>query len=1256
MESTLEKIGLSKDETHVYSTLVQFGTRTIGQIQSYYKQPLDVITATLNSLASKGYVKEIKARNSEGTSFFIPIPPQIKLTEDVSQRLENELTALSDNVKNDWNNTMKAFRDKLAVFHGQITQSADEHSQVIGSISKQFLDSISTTVASGKTDINDTIVKLKSETSAISTTHSENLGKTVQRIQENISGTFESTISRIGEHHESFKNKIEETLENLKIEHHERVQGQLDNLNEKIAGIKEALSVQTQEFNVITDEKKALVDTTTDEVVKKLISDSSVVARESTKKLSDTLNDIISNYEVKLDEYQAKVKEILISLNDELKKLEEATTNRIRTSIDKSKETAVNILKNNEKHFVDLLNSTKVDSVEKLGSLISQTEAKTEEMKTKLGEDLTSYLSDFKKNSDDLLSLLNEGIENGFKQFEANLASSIEDVSNQIKQFIEDIMSVFRESTNQYLDKLSKTTSKYEKNLKDRKEKFASAHEEFKGNFNEQLGELKTSVLSNIEKNVQDNDEAIKTLLSEKENKFKSEVETFLEDFSRRGRDVRDEVPNLVQINYQESIERLKALETDFKAIITNLESLYEDFQGVDMKQFQKVFGKDDGPRMAQIFEGRSRDISSLKESLTSKIEDMNQTFSDSMSSLSVDIFEKMNSKLEELSRFTNDTIQSTGQSFDDSRNEISKQFATSLGDMKNAISETYTTYDEQFNELQGNSTKALSDVIGAESKAFSDVTNSIKKSLDELLVSPDSTSNNEESQIYQTIKDGLDSLQTTKNDILDLMKKNNTEVTKNLQETLKANIDDHSKLVTKATSSMDDTMKSLQSEFEGAKKALDTDVSVALDEAAKNYSVQTAKVEEEINNLIEQEVQQFIESTEDVLSELNVSPEKSSQLDEAIDHTKGELQNLGKTYPSMVKEDTDAFSASLETALKGFQASTQQEIDAMYLRVKDDLQKSYSRMNSDFANNGTELQNEFDKEKNDYELNITHQINSFVTNSDSNSSALVTNVQGTKDALIEAISAGDTAVKSDLANMEKTLSDLFESYLNEIQTKLDSIEGETKAADANKEQYVTKLMGFKEDIIRTSQQEIETIDSSVSETLSSIPGKISGALDATGDSMKLIRNVLSLGEGIEPNPVEDTWIVYGKEQVNSALMGLISRSKRGVTLITPNLDWVKTDLLESDPTISRKRLHFFYRDDPDNVLSKLVELNAKLGVENMQMKNTAGNPNIFICVRDGTEEGFFGYIGQAGEPIVLMTFNDIMVGMIDQISGDYKR
>ncbi|MCE7742643.1 MAG: hypothetical protein GOP50_09305 [Candidatus Heimdallarchaeota archaeon] len=1250
MESTLENLGLSKDEVQVYATIVQYGYRTLGQIQSYYKQPADIINAALSSLAGKGYIKEIKAKNQSGTPYFIPLPPQIKLTEDVSIRLENELKALSDDVKADWNKTMVNFRSQLTTFHNKITEDVDGHATEITATAAKFLESLASVVSSGKAETSEIIGRLKTETSSISSTNSDAIAKTAQRVKDNVQTSFDSTIHKIGEHHDSFKLKIEETLSSLQTEHDTRTQAQLDALLEKVEGIKESLIVQVEEFNATAAGQKTLIDTMTDETVKKISTDSSAVSRDSSKKLSDTVNKIISNYENKLDEYQAKVKEILVSLNDELKKLEEATTNRIRTSIDKSKETAVNILKENETNFVDLLNVTKVDSVEKLGKLITQTEAKTEEMKGKLSNDLTSYLKDFKKNSDSLLSLLNSGIENGFTLFEENLSSSIENVSNQIEQFVEEIMSVFKESTNTYLEKLSKTTTKYEKTLKGRKEKFLTSHEEFQEGFVNHITELKTSVISNIEKNVNENDETIKNLLTQNENKFIADVETFLDEFSKRGRDVRDEVPNIVQINYQASLDRLNELDDQLKSTITKIESINEAFQGLEEKQLQKVFGKDEGPKMAQLIGSMRRDIEIVKESVGTKVGEMIQTFSSSMTSLSSEIFDKLNSKLEDLSSFTSSTVQATGQTFDNSRTQINKQFNESLADMKNTINETYGTYEEQFNELQGTSTKALSDVVGAESKAFTEVTKSISGSLDELLTPSDTADDgSEQPAVHVTIKEGLDALQTTKQEIFELMKKNNAEVTTKLQETLKTNIDEHSQLVTKTTATMDKTMKSLQSEFASAKNALDTDVSVALDEAAKNYSVQTAKVEGEISNLIEQDVQQFMENTEDVIAELNVSPEKSSQLDEAIAQTKGELQKVGSSYPNWIKADTDSFASSLGTTIAEFQESAQKELDTLYVRVQSDLQKSYDRMDTDFVNNVTEIQGEFDKERNDYELNITHQINSFITNSDSNSSALVTNIQGTKDALTEAITTGDNTVNADLGNLEKTLTDLFDSYLGSFEEKLNAAETESKIVEAQKEQYNSKLMGFKEEFIKGTQKEIESVDANVSGTLSSIPNKISGALDATGESMKLIKSVLTLGSGIEPSPIEDMWIVTGTEQVNGTMMSLLRNTKSSATIICPRINWIDPEFIE---TFARKlelvTNTSIHTEEDKAILSKL------LGMGNVVVKDDP-NLTVMMATRDGIEEGFLGHKAPSGEPLLIVTFNEKMVGEITKIYYDFR-
>ncbi len=1253
MEGTLEKIGLSKDEIQVYATIVQFGYRTVGQIQSYYKQSGDVISAALGSLANRGYIKEIKAKNTEGTSYFIPLPPQIKLTEDVSLRLENELKALSEDVKTDWNKTMNNFRSQLASFHENITLKVDNHAVDITTISKQFLDSLSTAVSTGKTEMSEILERINSETSTLSATNSDSIAKAAQRVRENVATSFDSTIHKIGEHHETFKSRIEETFNTLQQEHNERTHVQLSAILEKVDAIKGSLSVQMQQFLENAESKRNIINEITNTSISQLQTDSKTVSQNSSKKLSATVDKIVSNYDIKLDEYQEKVKQILTSLNEELKNLEEATTNRIRTSIDRSKETAVNILKENENQFAQLINNTKVDSVEKLGELITKTENKTADMKTQLSIDLTSYLQEFKKNSDDLLAQLKKGIESGFKLFEASLSTSIEKVSDQIILFIQEIMSTFEETSNVYLDNLSKTTVSYQKALDKRTEQFSNSHEEYKQNFISHLKDLKNSVVSNIGENVKNNEDAIKNLFLQKEEQFKNDIVVFSDDFSKRGRDIRDEVPNLVQINYQASLERLKELDDQFKSAISKIAEINSTFQGLDMKNLQRVFGKDEAPRIYQLLGSMNRDIELIQDNVGSKIDEMISTFSSSMNSLSNEIFEKINARLDELTRFRDNTIHTVGQSLESSRTELGNQFSKSLTEMKTTIDETYNAYEEQFNEIQDTGTGALKEVIGAESQAFNEVTKKIKSSLEDLVKVAKSSEEDaevvEKTKMQLHIEEGLGALKASKEEILTLMKKNNDEVMTNLREILKTNIDSHSNHVDKTTTSMDGTMKTLQAEFENAKNALDTDISVTLDEAVKNYKAQTSKVENDIDQLIEQEIQQFMESTEGLMAELNVSPEKSSLLEEAIALTKGDLQKIAKDYPKWVKSDTSSFVAKLSETINGFQTQTQAEINVLYESVQNDLNKTHEQMSTEFESNITSIQEEFDKENKDYELNITHQINSFVTNSDSNSSALVTNIQGTRDTLTDAIVSGNETISTDLSNLENAISDLFDSFLISFKEKLEKAKQDSQVLDTQKEQYSLNLMNFKEELVKGTQKEVEAVDTNITGILSSIPSKIDVVLEATGESMKLLKSVLSLGKGIEPSPIEDIWLVVGKEQTGSTMMSLFRNTKSSATIISPSIDWIDVEFLD---TFGRK-LELVTNTSAHGEKDKAI-LSKLLGMGNVIVKDDP-QLTVFLGTRDGIEEGFLGHKAPSGEPLLITTFNEEMVKEITKIYYEYR-
>ncbi|MBY9001305.1 MAG: hypothetical protein KGD64_10345 [Candidatus Heimdallarchaeota archaeon] len=1463
MESTLEKIGLSQDEIQVYSTLVQFGSRTIGQIQSYYKQSGDVISAALGNLVTKGYIREIKARNAEGTSYFIPLPPQIKLTEDVSMRLENELKALSDDVKNDWNKTMKTFREQLSSFHNHITESADNHGQELSNISKHFLDSVSDVITTGKNDVNDAITKIKTDIGSISNSHSDNLKKAVQRIQENVTNTFDTTIHRVGEHHETFKTKIQETYVNLESEHSVRAKGQLDLILDKVEGIKGNINSLVEQFVLKAAEKKAIIVDNTSDVSKKLLSDTKLITKESTVKSTETINKIVSDYNNNLEEYQTKVKEILSSLNDELKKLEDLTSDRIRTAIEKAKDSAVAVLNQNETQFQDLLNKIKTLSVEKLGELISQTETKTSEMKNQLVGNLNDYLSEFAKNSAGLLSLLQEGINNGLTLFEDNLSKSIEDVSKQIETFFGEIMGdfdsmkmsinedlqknqtdfttlstsqkmetdkkikelneflavsiqesvqqsstkltdvvaeinteadkalsiikkkekdylkkletdvlanqesmlnfltatvfTFETSSTEYVNEISKTIDSYSKKMNENKKQFATAHDEFKESYTTHLNELKTTAVSNVKDNINANTTSVTELMDNKKEQINERIEAFSEEFAKKGRDIRDEVPNLVQINYQSSLESVQELDDQFKAAVAKLVEINEAFQDIDQKQLQKVFGKEAGPRITHLIGTVSADIANLKNNLEGKIEEVVQTFAGSMESLSTEIFNKMNKHLDELSRLSQSEAQDLGQKITDAKNEITTQLKESYNGLKDSIESTFTTYEASFSELQETNTQELGNIVGNEvesvnslkskvNEATSNLTSNIKdvtepdkvqeiyqshistlsqnsnsfvadivklvdgekgkietstgsilqtmtnsekdmskklsdtfKELEKTnkLITDNATNSfqaiitktgkyldgvikagkpveGEEGDVEKTkmqlhIEEGLQSLLTSKEEIFSSMRDNNVEVMKRLQETLKTNIDDHSVLVKNVSTSMDENMKILQSEFEGAKKALDTDVSVTLEEASTSYSSQTETVSSEIHTFVDQEVLAFMETSEGLLSDLSVSPETSSTLDNAITEAKSDLSKLTDAYPEWIDADNSKYASDLTAAINEYHTQAQTILDELYAETQKDLEKIYSNIANEYDKSITSVEEAFEKEGNDFNLNVSHQINSLITSSDSNSSALVTNIQSMKDSLLDTSSSVHETVDSDLKGIEKAVEDIFESFLGVIVGKMDKALENSKTSTTTKEEYSSKLQNFKEEFITNSLKEIDNVDANVTGTLKSIPSKIDIVLEATGESMKLLRSVLDLGKGVEPTPIEDIWIVQGKEQASSTMMSTLRHTKSSATIICPELSWIDSEFLDTYgrklEIVTNTTVH---TEADNNILDKL------LGMGNVIVKD---DPQLtaYMGTRDGIEEGFLGHSTASGEPVLIATFNEDLVKEITKIYYEYR-
>ncbi|RKZ06802.1 hypothetical protein DRQ05_04165, partial [bacterium] len=503
MEGTLEKLGLSEGEVNVYSIIVQFGPRTVGQIQTYINKPAEEIKGYLEQLVNRGYIKKLQAKNKEATDYYIPLPPPIKLTEDVSLRLDKELGGVRDAVVSEWNKTMGELRSKLAELNKNINEKTTKHEAEITGQVKTLISHVNGLVESSKKEINQSVNKILEDAETLAVNNKNTISQSITRVTENLENTFENAIHKIGDYHDNFKTKIEETFSEIQDEHKELLQKELEQIKASISDLSEQISKIIEEYNQRSKELKGTVIQKTSTAVETLEEQANNLGLEAIKEAKNSIKKVTETFLGEINDYKSKTIKTLNEINDELKKLEEETAEKIKVTIQKSKETAINVLKENEKTFVDLLSSIKEFSVEKLASIIRNTNEETLKLKDTLKEKLDTYLNSFKENSQNLLSLLGDGIDDGFQQFQEGLAQSITNLNEQTKLLNKDLAEFIEININTLLSDLDKTSASITKNLEEAKTNYEALSTSKKESLGNKINELKTTTSIAIQESVQ---------------------------------------------------------------------------------------------------------------------------------------------------------------------------------------------------------------------------------------------------------------------------------------------------------------------------------------------------------------------------------------------------------------------------------------------------------------------------------------------------------------------------------------------------------------------------------------------------------------------------------------------------------------------------------------------------------------------------------------------------------------------------------
>ncbi|MCG3223610.1 MAG: hypothetical protein H7647_04025, partial [Candidatus Heimdallarchaeota archaeon] len=559
--------------------------------------------------------------------------------------------------------------------------------------------------------------------------------------------------------------------------------------------------------------------------------------------LSISITESIQQSNTKLTDVAAEINtEADIALVS-VKKKEQDYLKKLEKDVLANQETMLNFLSNTVSSFelasseyVTNISST-IDSYSKKMNASKKKFTSThnefkENYLTHLNELKTTALSDIKENIDTNTTTVNSFMDTKNEEIKARIISFSEEFAKNGRDIRDEVPNLVQINYQSSLESVQELDDQFKAAVA----KLTEINEAFQGLDQKQLQKVfgkeagprmahligtMIADINNLKYNTESKiDEVIKTFTSSMEslstdifNKMNSRIDALsqlsdseAEDISQKMEKAKGEITNQLRESYNSMKERI---ETTF----TTYETSFTELQDTNTQALGSIVGNEHDS------------INSLK----STVEEATTSLTNNIKEITAP--EKVQNlyqvQIDTLTKNSNSFVSNVVKLLDGEKEKIDTSKTTILQTMSDSESEISKKLDTTFKELE-KTNKLITDNA---TNSFQAIINKTGKYLDEVIKAGESIVGDEEGEVEKTkmqlhIEEGLQGLLSSKEEIFSTMRVNNDKVMQKLQETIKTNIDDHSTLVKSVATSMDDNMKILQSEFEGAKKALDTDVS----------------------------------------------------------------------------------------------------------------------------------------------------------------------------------------------------------------------------------------------------------------------------------------------------------------------------------------------------------------------------------------------------------------------------------------------
>ncbi|MHA1911730.1 MAG: helix-turn-helix domain-containing protein [Candidatus Kariarchaeaceae archaeon] len=1293
MISVLERVGLGAEEAKIYELLVSFSYRTLGQLDVYTKFERSQILDSLGKLIEKGYVKIIAGKTDE-TNQYLPLSPRIMLGADISAQINTALTgvakeisstwkAASDQVDTDLQTTQKEISESIQGFISTIHEKRDGQNERLSTWETEIISSTS-----------EALEKLL-------TTVDESAGLSVDRLLTSLKdgvSTIEGTKDHQDESLKSFNEEMLETIESHFTSTVESTSSLLDtNFETLIGNIKAKETEFLATVSATRERATGLLDTAKEDIEALLAETNTIYAKFGANLADNGTQAHIStgeNWLAIINEYEESIHQIVTSMEEGLNQIQEETNKKVIETVNEIGSTLQVLLRNNNKAFGDIIEQTETIVLTELVKIIDNLSSDTTKQEASLSKQLSEYLDQFKLQTTEMISSLEENLNSqisGYSEqsnkFSTNIGDSLDSSMEELNSLIIDVkdnLSSFMDNQliliNGLMDQVS---GQFTTQITEKQGAMSNELKELINNFEKTLTskefthsygykiinhfkELTTKSLAEIKKKSEEYRFTMNESLDDLSTTFQEDTTELREGLNESNFELKDGLPKRVEMRMKDSEMKWSEYSIFYREKVGKLLELLDTLSSEGDQTLQKKLlrGRDEIQAYKDNIDRLAIDLREERDAAEEFFGEAEQVLIESRTGLIDEINRTVVTKVDEIDQQMADHVEDLISYMDDSKGQIEQLGKSYEKLITDGFNETKANYEHPLIELVESIYNDAHKFAKSCEKVFLDVTKNLtavmNTEFNEQKGTGEELINTSKEKLEETTTQGYSVLsenaENSKVLIQELTKKFNTSIQKEttklikqLNTTVQSRSEEHSELVDILSNQIKNDVETTVNGLSDAKEGIKGDMATSLASANEEHKNLSNKLAETVDEAVKEATSKSLGSLGDIRSgfEAAKSDESIFGQEKAFFEEK-QTENLEKlkgtisTEINIFKDETDKFLSSSKDKL---------------LKISEDIKSRDTRFGDDTSQDIKDIVeescNDFEREKTATFKRISEGLvsasSTIKANVNNSFTSVQTSIAEVSGEVTGVINRSDEKLSTETTQHRQVFKDAKEeaetSFNADVKVMAKSfIDENTKTID----DWVSGAKGFDTKFKKESKNHVFSGKKEIVATIDEIPNILASVMKDTSEALKVLEAISGATQGIEPKPIEFTYVEAGKAAVDSIINGTLSDIKSQAVCITPLLSGIEVE------TMNPKLRPIRWVTDPAQHVAgdneKLTQLKQK--EPPIDFRGSA-NLDFFLVTRDRECAVFGVNLGQENA-VCITTYDEGLVTLMSSVVHSY--